>query len=351
MLSFKHCPFDCMSRRVWITRIGSSTAPLLCLLIAFAVLLGPSPIAATAHSAVRHISSASVLPGGKLEITISVSGYGGIGQVVEDLPPGFTYESSSLEPVAVRVDGQSVQFTLLGEAQFSYTVTAADEEGSYMFSGIFKDADKVEEIVGGQYEVLVSETPPPTPTPTPTPTETPTPVPTMTPLPTPTPTPVPMMTPLPTPTPTPVPTLTPLPTPTPSPETSPTPEPIQTQAASPTPTPAVTAGSGESSTASSTPQTEAIPTMAPSPAATVWATSDAATSTPVPTLTAVPAPATTPQATASDDGLPGWAILVIVAFGGFAVGAILTYAVMSKRRCCVKSLPDGRRLDGLEGVA
>ena len=89
---------------------------------------------------------------------------------------GFTYESSSLEPVAVRVDGQSVQFTLLGEAQFSYTVMAADEEGSYEFSGIFKDADKVEEIVGGQFEVLVSETPPPTPTPTPTPTETPTPV-------------------------------------------------------------------------------------------------------------------------------------------------------------------------------
>ncbi len=346
MLSFKHCPFDCMSRRVWITRIGSSTAPLLCLFIAFAVLLGPSPIAATAHSAVRHISSAWVLPGGELEITISVSRYGGIGQVVEDLPQGFTYESSSLEPVAVRVDGQSVQFTLLGEAQLSYTVTAADEEDSYKFSGIFKDADKVEEIVGGQYEVLVSETPPPTPTPTPTPTETPTPVPTMTPLPTPTPSPEtsptpepiqtqaasPTPTPTPTETPTPVLTLTPLPMPTPSPETSPTPEPIQTQAASPTPTPAVTAGSGESSTASSTPQTEAIPTMAPSPAATVWATSDAATSTPVPTLTAVPAPAITPQATASDDGLPGWAILVIVAFGGFAVGAILTYAVMSKRR-------------------
>ena len=86
MLSFKHCPFDCMSRRVRITRKGSSTAPLLCLFIAFAVLLGPSPIAATAHSAVRYISSAWVLPGGELEITISVSGYGGIGQVVEDIP-------------------------------------------------------------------------------------------------------------------------------------------------------------------------------------------------------------------------------------------------------------------------
>ncbi len=346
MLSFKHCPFDCMSRRVRIARKGFSTAPLLCLFIAVAVLLGPSPIAATTHSAVRYISSAWVLPGGELEITISVSGYGGIGQVVEDLPPGFTYESSSLEPVAVRVDGQSVQFTLLGEAQFSYTVMAADEEGSYEFSGIFKDADKVEEIVGGQFEVLVSETPPPTPTPTPTSTETPTPTPIPTPTPTETPTPtatptptsteVPPPTPTPTPTPTetptPVLTLTPLPTPTPSPETSPTPEPIQTQATSPTPTPAVTAGSGESSTASSTPQTEAMPTMMPSPAATIGATSDAATSTPVPTLTAVPAPATTPQATASDDGLPGWAILVIVAFGGFAVGAILTYAVMSKRQ-------------------
>ena len=344
MLSFRHCPIDCVNRRVSVVRKGSSTALLLCLFIAFAVLLGHSPITATAHSAVRYISSAWVLPGGELEITISVSGYGGIGQVVEDLPPGFTYESSSLEPVAVRVDGQSVQFTLLGEAQFSYTVMAADEEGSYMFSGIFKDADKVEEIVGAQHEVLVSETPPPTPTPTPTPTETPTPVPTLTPLPTPTPSPEPIQTqaasptptPTPTETPTPVLTLTPLPTPTPSPETSPTPEPIQTQAASPTasptPTSAVTAGSSDSSTAPATPQPEAAATMRPLPAATVGATSDAATSTPVPTLTAVPAPASTPRATVSDGGLPGWATLVIVAFGGFAVGAILTYAVMSKRQ-------------------
>ncbi len=336
--SFELVLFDCVRRILRVARKGFSTAPLLCLFIAVAVLLGPSPIAATTHSAVRYISSAWVLPGGELEITISVSGYGGIGQVVEELPRGFTYESSSLEPVAVRVDGQSVQFTLLGEAHFSYTVMAADEEGSYEFSGIFKDADKVEKIVAGQFEVLVSETPPPTPTPrdpttpsetppptptpTPTPTETPTPVPTMTPLPTPTP--VPTMTPLPTPTP--VPTMTPLPTPTPSLE------PIQTQAASPTPTPAVTAGSGETTTASSTPQTEAMSTMTPSPAATVGATSDATALTPVPTLTAVPDPASTPRATVSDGGLPGWVVYLIVAFGGFAVGVALTYAVMSKRR-------------------
>ena len=326
MLSFKHCPFDCMSRRVRIARKGFSTAPLLCLFIAVAVLLGPSPIAATTHSAVRYISSAWVLPGGELEITISVSGYGGIGQVVEDLPPGFTYESSSLEPVAVRVDGQSVQFTLLGEARFSYTVMAADEEGSYEFSGIFKDADKVEKIVAGQFEVLVSETPPPTPTPTPTPSETPPPTPTPTPTPSETPPPTPTPTPTPTETPTPVPTMTPLPTPTPSPE------PIQTHAASPTPTPAVTAGTGETTTASSTPQTEAMSTMTPSPAATVGATSDATALTPVPTLTAVPDPASTPRATVSDGGLPGWVVYLIVAFGGFAVGVALTYAVMSKRR-------------------
>ena len=200
-----------MSRSTrWVTQLGLarnwlSVALVLCIYAAAAGLPHGSPAEATTHRAVRSFSESWVLPGGPLQVTISVSGYGGIGQVVETLPPGFTYESSSLQSVAVRVDGQTVLFTLLGEDRLTYTVTAADEEDRYEFAGIFKDSNKVEEAVSGQAEILVSETPPPARTPSPTPTESPTPSATVTttpsPMPTPSlsPTPTPSLTPSPTP--------------------------------------------------------------------------------------------------------------------------------------------------------
>ena len=49
-------------------------------------LLHATPVEATSHSAVRSFSAPWVLPGGRLEVTIAVSDYGGFGQVVETLP-------------------------------------------------------------------------------------------------------------------------------------------------------------------------------------------------------------------------------------------------------------------------
>ena len=45
-----------------------------------------TPVDATSHSAVRSFSASWVLPGGRLEVMIAVSDYGGFGQVVETLP-------------------------------------------------------------------------------------------------------------------------------------------------------------------------------------------------------------------------------------------------------------------------
>ena len=138
--------------------------------LGLAGLLRPGPVDATNHSASRQFSQQWVLPGGELTVTITASGYGALGQVVETLPTGFSYLSSSPQVVAM-VEGQTVTFTLLGDRSVTYTVTAPTEEGTYSFAGVLKDSEKAERQVGGNSQITVSTTPPPTPTPTPTPTE------------------------------------------------------------------------------------------------------------------------------------------------------------------------------------
>ena len=170
-------------------------------------LLHATPVDATSHSAVRSFFAPWVLPGGRLEVTIAVSDYGGFGQVVETLPAGFSYEGSDLSEAAVAVEGQTVAFTLLGDERFTYTVAAPSAEGPHSFSGVLFDSHRVEQAVGGDSSIRVGPEPTPTPTPTPEPTATPTPEPTATPTPdtTSTPTPEPA-TAIPTPTAAPEPT-------------------------------------------------------------------------------------------------------------------------------------------------
>ena len=102
---------------------------------------------------------------------MALAGYGSLGQVVETLPAGFAYAGSGLSESQVAVVGQTVTFTLLGEETFTYAVTAPAAEGSYVFSGIIKDVNRVEASVVGASSIRVG--PPPTPTPAPTPTPTP----------------------------------------------------------------------------------------------------------------------------------------------------------------------------------
>ena len=180
-------------------------------IVGIAGLLHSAPVEATSHGAVRSFSASSVLPGGQLEVVMILTGYGGLGQVVETLPAGFAYAGSDLSESQVAVVGQTVTFTLLGEETFTYAVTAPAAEGSYVFSGIIKDVNKVEASVVGASSIRVG--PPPTPTPAPTPTPTPTPALTRAPTSTPWPLPAATATLAPTPTPTPTPTLAPTPTP------------------------------------------------------------------------------------------------------------------------------------------
>ena len=66
------------------------------LVLAAIALLQINSVGATSHSAERAFSAASVPAGGELVVTIEVSGLGSAGQVVETLPEGFNYLSSSL---------------------------------------------------------------------------------------------------------------------------------------------------------------------------------------------------------------------------------------------------------------
>ena len=126
--------------------------------LGLAGLLRPGPVDATNHSASRQFSQPWVLPGGELTVTITATGYGALGQVVETLPTGFGYVSSGLQVVPV-VEGQIVTFTLLGDKSVTYTVTAPTEEGVYTFAGVLKDSEKVERPVGGHSQITVSATP------------------------------------------------------------------------------------------------------------------------------------------------------------------------------------------------
>ena len=290
------------------TRVWSAVAAVA--LLAALSTIGPAQ--AQTHSAIRAFSSEYVAPGGTLEVTLTASGYGAFGELVEALPAGFTYQSGSLSGAAVNVDGQTVRFLLFGTERVTYTVSAPQAEGSHSFSGIIRDFQRVEQRVGGASAVTVGSPPPrpqqPTPTPTPEPTPTPTPEPTPTPTPEPTPTPTPTPEPTPTPTPEPMATPTPEPTPTHTPGPSPTPTPGVTPTLEPAPTPMPAQGT-PTPTPTPTPEPTATPTPEP-------------TATPVRAPTATPAPAPGPALTPTFlRTLLAAIIVVAVAIGGAALWA------------------------------
>ena len=69
--------------------------------------------------------------------------------------------------------GKTVSFVLLGDESFTYTVEVPDDEGAYTFSGVLKDANREDTVIGGASQVLVG--PEPTATTTSEPTDIPTP--------------------------------------------------------------------------------------------------------------------------------------------------------------------------------
>ena len=261
------------------TPIGAIAALAIAAMVGAVVLLAqPHGVEAQSHNATRTFQQDWAAPGSEFRVTITASNYGPIGQVVEELPAGFTYVRTSLDDFQVEVNGQTVSFNLLGNPAFTYVLTAPSAEGEYTFSGVVKNDDREERTISGDTMLRVGPPPPPPPPPPPEP------EPTATPEPEPTATPEPE----PTATPEPEPTATPEPEPTATPE----PEPTATPEPEPTATPEPTV----------TPE----PTATPTPEPTV---------TPEPEPTAAPATAAppTPPAQESSGGVPAWLIVLVVA--------------------------------------
>ena len=107
----------------------------------------------------RSFSPTSVDAGGVVEVTITAAGYGASARVVETLPAGFDYLSSSLSDSAVTVAGQEVSFILFGETSFTYTVTAPGAAGSHSFSGVLRSFDGGEVPLGGALTITVGSPP------------------------------------------------------------------------------------------------------------------------------------------------------------------------------------------------
>ena len=285
---------------------------------------------AQSHSAVRSFSAATVAPGGRLEVSIVAEGYGAIGQVVETLPEGFTYQSSDMPEHAVSVEGRTVAFTLFQASSFTYVVATPAAEGSYEFSGIVKDQARQEQPVTGASSVRVGAAPASAPTTAPT--RSPTAVPTRPPTrtvetrPTMAPTPPANPTPAPTVPPTSAPAATPTVAPTASPTLMPTAVPIATPGAETAMRPTLTSQLTATPTPRPTVTREptATPTLEPTPLAGL-ATGGTGTGRSAP-------PAREPSGSADD--LPTWAIGTIV--GGvaalFVAGLVVIYVLARRRR-------------------
>jgi len=129
------------------------TIPVLLVLFIATVLMLPTAVGAASSS---RTMPASVEPGAQFTVNIAVADYGSIGSVVETLPSGFTYVSSTLDAFQVIVAGNTVTFNLMGESSFEYTVTASSVEDTYAFSGILKNVDKSEVTVGGDTSIAVT---------------------------------------------------------------------------------------------------------------------------------------------------------------------------------------------------
>ena len=125
---------------------------------------GPSAVTVTSPqpqetaSATRSFSPSEVEPDGTLTVTIRVAGYGGIGQLTEEFPADFTFESS---PEATR-SGRTLTFNLVGDTSVSYTLTAPSTPGRKTgFSGTLDPAEGAVVTVGGPSEVGVGRPPAP----------------------------------------------------------------------------------------------------------------------------------------------------------------------------------------------
>ncbi|AEH60166.1 hypothetical protein Mzhil_0290 [Methanosalsum zhilinae DSM 4017] len=84
---------------------------------------------------------AEVQMGKEFNVSVTVEDDGQNVSVIETLPAGFSYVSSTLDDPYVIVNGNEITFNLAGVTSFEYTVKASHVEGEHTFSGVIESED------------------------------------------------------------------------------------------------------------------------------------------------------------------------------------------------------------------
>jgi hypothetical protein len=139
-------------------RKRKSVLAIRLLFLVTALVIITTGIADATPSATRTLPAELVPADRSFSVKIEVSDYG---TVVETLPEGFTYMSSSLDTNAVHVYGptNTIEFKLTKDKYFTYSVALRYhdiEEGTYTFHGILKRSKK-EYVIGGDTEIMLAE--------------------------------------------------------------------------------------------------------------------------------------------------------------------------------------------------
>jgi PGF-CTERM protein len=122
------------------------------------IVAASSPAAAEA-SATRDLPDGCVPEGQDFTVTVVAENYGPMGAVIETFCDGWVYKSST-GAGDVRISGNTVSFLLMGSGPrtITYTVTAPNDPGACCaISGVLKDDDQNDHVVGGESEVCVCE--------------------------------------------------------------------------------------------------------------------------------------------------------------------------------------------------
>ena len=116
-------------------------------------------------------TSSTITPvaGSTFDVTLSIEGLR-IGGIVETIPDGFAFVSTTHPSNQTYISGQKVVFVVVNETSIKYEAQALSE-GSGTFGGTWYDAlsEKEGDIESTSVSVRVAETPTPSPTPTPAP--------------------------------------------------------------------------------------------------------------------------------------------------------------------------------------
>ena len=153
-----------------ILRMVLIPAMIIAITIAiFPVVIAIASASGSGIAVTRTLSTNTPAPGSTFHVFINISGLR-VGGIVETIPEGFTFVSTTHPSNQTYVSGQKVVFVVLNETSIRYEVRAPSQ-GSGTFSGTWYDAlsEKEGDIKSMSASVRVVGTPMQGPTTTPAP--------------------------------------------------------------------------------------------------------------------------------------------------------------------------------------